>query len=147
LQISRNNFTQICELCNYLNCPARPAYRPTKGKIYDYSLNKVSGVDLASESKVIYLGCGHYRDINYVKNITIPEEFPLPDYEVNPTSELDMRSAVYWNPNIFTGADGTATFSFFTSDVTGEFEVVAQGLAESDLRPLMGTGGFNVVNR
>ena len=137
----------ICALCNYLNCPARPAYRPAKGKIYDYSLNKVSGVDLASENRVIYLGCGRYRDINYIKNITIPEEFPLPDYEVNPTTELDMRSTVYWNPNVYTDADGTATFSFFTSDVTGEFEVVAQGLVESDLRPLIGTGSFNVINQ
>ncbi|MFB2118929.1 hypothetical protein [Parapedobacter sp. 2B3] len=137
----------ICELCNYLNCPARPAYRPTKGRIYDYSLNKVSGIDLASENKVIYLGCGRYRDINYIKNITIPEEFPLPDYGTYPTTELDMRSTVYWNPNVYTDADGTATFSFFTSDVTGEFEIVVQGLVESTLRPLMGTGGFNVVNR
>ena len=94
---------------------------------------------------IIYLGCGRYRDINYIKNITIPEEFPLPDYEASPTTELDMRSTVYWNPNIFTDADGTATFSFFTSDVTGEFEIVAQGLVESTLRPLMGKGSFNVT--
>ncbi|RZF60235.1 hypothetical protein [Sphingobacterium corticibacterium] len=94
---------------------------------------------------VMYLGCGRYRDINYIRNITIPEEFPLLDYETYPTTELDMRSTVYWNPNIVTDRDGTATFSFFTSDVTGDFEIVAQGLDVNTLAPLVGTGHFKVI--
>ncbi|MFB2118931.1 hypothetical protein [Parapedobacter sp. 2B3] len=113
-----------------------------KGKTYTWGYNPYD-----EPKTIICLGCGRYRDINYIKNITIPEEFPLPDYETYPTAELDMRSTVYWNPNVYTDADGTAMFSFFTSDVTGEFEIVAQGLVESDLRPLIGTGSFNVTNR
>lgn len=113
-----------------------------KGKTYTWGYNPYD-----EPKTIICLGCGRYRDINYIKNITIPEEFPLPDYETYPTTELDMRSTVYWNSNVYTDADGTATFSFFTSDVTGEFEIVAQGLVESDLRPLIGTGGFNVINQ
>src|SRR5690606_23698703 len=50
---------------------------------------------------VMYLGCGRYRDIGYIRNITIPEEFPLPDYDTNPTTVVDMRSTVYWNPNVY----------------------------------------------
>lgn len=96
---------------------------------------------------ILYLGCGRYRDINYIKNITIPEVFRSPDYDNNPSNALDERSTVYWNPNVLTGADGTATFSFFTSDVTGDFEIVTQGLVESTLRPLMGTGRFKVANQ
>lgn len=137
----------ICSYCGCLNCNFRPTYRPRKGEMYVYAPDQQVPHSLKNYSIIVYLGCGHYRDINHVKNITIPDEFPLPDYESHHTSEQDMRSTVYWNPNIFTDADGTATFSFFTSDVTGEFEVVAQGLVESTLRPLMGTGGFNVVNR
>lgn len=115
--------------------------RLEKGKPHPF------GYTYSGEGKVIiYLGCGRYRDINYIRNITIPDDFPLPDYEAGPTAELDMRSTVYWNPNVYTDADGTATFSFFTSDVTGEFEIVAQGLVESTLRPLMGTGRFKVTN-
>ena len=111
-----------------------------KGRTYNW------GHASQNEGRIImYLGCGQYRDINYIKNITIPEEFQVPDYEAYPTTELNMRSTVYWNPNIFTDANGTATFSFFTSDVAGEFEIVAQGLAESTLRPLMGTAAFDVT--
>jgi hypothetical protein len=94
---------------------------------------------------ITYLGCGRYRDINYIRNITIPEEFPLLDYELYPSLVEDTRSTVYWNPNIVTDADGTATFSFFTSEITGEFTIIAQGLNINTLIPMMGKGTFNVT--
>ena len=135
----------ICAACGYLNCPYSPKYKPVKGKIYNYARGKIPAENKLFRSKVIYLGCGNYRDINYIKNITIPEEFPLPDYGTNPSEKEDVRSTIYWNPNIVTDANGTATFSFYTSDIQGEFEIMAQGLEVNTLKPLMGTGSFKVT--
>lgn len=43
----------------------------------------------------------------------------------------DRRYLVYWAPQVTTGADGTCTLEFYTSDVTGTFQVSVQGLATS----------------
>jgi len=93
---------------------------------------------------IMYLGCGRYRDIGYIRNITIPADFPLPDYGAAPSSVEDTRSTVYWNPNIVTDADGTATFSFYTSDTGGEYSISAQGIDIHSLTPVSGQGHFNV---
>jgi len=134
----------ICSACGFLNCPYKPAYKPVKGKIYDYSTGKIPDKKVLL-NKVIYLGCGNYRDLNYIKNITIPVEFPLPDYDNIPSAKEDTRSTIYWTPNIVTDTNGTATFSFFTSDIMGEFEIRVQGLEVNTFKPLMGTGSF-IVN-
>jgi len=121
---------------NVLNCSNHPTgTKPIRGKTYNYQPN----VD------VIYLGCGAVRNIAYIKNITIPEWFHLPDYETDPTLNEDNRSTIFWAPNLVTEADGTATFSFFTSDLTGEYKIIAQGLDVNTLNPLKGTGTFKVV--
>lgn len=94
---------------------------------------------------IMYLGCGRYRDIGYIRNITVPAEFPLPDYGVSPTKVEDTRSTVYWDPNIVTGADGTATFSFYTSDTVGGYTITVQGINAYTLAPVSGEGGFKVI--
>jgi hypothetical protein len=92
-----------------------------------------------------YLGCTKFTYIHDMKNITLPEEFFLPDYDIDPSSKEDTRSTVYWNPNILTDENGNATFSFFTSDIQGEFEIMVQGLEVNTFRPLMGSGTFKVT--
>jgi hypothetical protein len=134
----------ICGACGSLNCPKRPESKPIKGKIYHYRMPEFFGYNKTASYKVIYLGCGNYRDVSYIKNITNPEEFYLPDYDSVPHPNEDIRSTIYWNPNLVTDANGTATFSFFTSDIMGEFEIIAQGLEVNTFKPLMGTGGFTV---
>ena len=122
------------------NCQTHPkGTKPIKGKVYN--TKNARGLP----ELITYLGCGNYRNINYIKNITLPEEFPLPDYGTNPSEKEDVRSTIYWNPNIVTDANGTATFSFYTSDIQGEFEIMAQGLEVNTLKPLMGTGSFKVT--
>ena len=92
----------------------------------------------------MYLGCGYYRNVDYIKNITIPDVFQLPDYDYQKTELEDYRSTIFWDPNITTDEKGIAVFSFFTSDITGRFEVSAQGIDMNTLRPLAGTGTFTV---
>ena len=122
------------------NCTMHPNNRLIKGMIYAYGYTTNGTPRVAT-----YLGCTKFRYIHDMKNITIPEEFPLPDYGTNPSEKEDVRSTIYWNPNIVTNANGTATFSFYTSDIQGEFEIMAQGLEVNTLKPLMGTGSFKVT--
>ena len=40
----------------------------------------------------------------------------------------DLRSTVYWNPDIITDENGKASVEFFNADGSGNYRVVAQGL-------------------
>ncbi len=57
-------------------------------------------------------------------------EFYSPNYD-NPktdTQMADLRSTIYWNPNIITDEKGKATINFFNADGTGDYKVIAEGL-------------------
>ncbi|MDB5030387.1 TonB-dependent receptor plug domain-containing protein [Mucilaginibacter sp.] len=57
-------------------------------------------------------------------------QFYAPDYD-NPATNKDMadlRSTIYWKPNIVTDENGKASFEFFNADGTGKYHVVAEGL-------------------
>jgi hypothetical protein len=43
----------------------------------------------------------------------------------------DLRSSLYWNPNLVFDENGEATFTFYTSDVTGEYHLQIEGLTVS----------------
>ncbi len=58
------------------------------------------------------------------------KEFYSPKYD-NPkanTQIADLRSTVYWNPNIITDKDGKATFEYFNADTKGTYKVVVEGI-------------------
>lgn len=40
----------------------------------------------------------------------------------------DLRSTIYWNPEIQTGKDGKASFDFFNADGTGTYKVTIEGI-------------------
>ena len=41
---------------------------------------------------------------------------------------LDLRSGIYWKPDVLTGADGTATFDYFNADTKGTYRVIIEGI-------------------
>ncbi len=43
----------------------------------------------------------------------------------------DMRSTIYWNPNIITDKDGKATFEYFNADAKGTYRVVVEGIDDN----------------
>jgi alpha-2-macroglobulin-like protein len=54
--------------------------------------------------------------------------FPVPDYQAGYDGpRTDFRETIFWAPDVRTGADGTATVSFPTSDAITSFKVVAEG--------------------
>lgn len=61
---------------------------------------------------------------------TYAREFYVPNYEVQKDSpKADFRSTLFWKPDIITGDDGKAEFSFYASDEPGQYRVTLEGIA------------------
>jgi hypothetical protein len=43
----------------------------------------------------------------------------------------DLRSTIYWNPNIITDKDGNASFEYFNNDTKGNYRVVVEGIDDN----------------
>ncbi|HKC35259.1 MAG TPA: hypothetical protein VKB95_04320, partial [Chitinophagaceae bacterium] len=73
-------------------------------------------------------------------------EFYSPVYENDEqfSSHMpDFRNVLYWSPNIYTDAQGSAEINFFTSDLKGRYVVVLQGI-NTDGRVGVKTVSFEV---
>ena len=58
----------------------------------------------------------------------LPKAFYSPKYKADAVPDMtDIRSTIYWEPNIVTGKDGKATVSFYTADNAGTYTVQVEG--------------------
>ena len=67
------------------------------------------------------------------EGMQLQREFYSPTYETEQQQKSrmpDFRNVLYWSPNVNTDAQGKANFSFYTSDKTGKYRVVFQGLTK-----------------
>ncbi|WP_144912500.1 carboxypeptidase regulatory-like domain-containing protein [Mucilaginibacter frigoritolerans] len=57
-------------------------------------------------------------------------EFYSPKYDDPKTNSKipDLRSTIYWKPNIITDKEGNASFEFFNADTKGNYRVVVEGI-------------------
>ena len=65
------------------------------------------------------------------EGLELQREFysPVYDTEAAAASRMpDFRNVLYWTPNLTTGKDGKSSLSFYTSDETGKYIGVIQGL-------------------
>ncbi len=67
---------------------------------------------------IVYAPKGYYNS----------RSFYSPKYEVNPDSKPDLRTTVYWNPNIVSGTEGNGKFDYFNTDVQGTYRMVIEGI-------------------
>lgn len=73
--------------------------------------------------------------LNY-EGLQLQQEFYSPQYANQSTTQNrlpDFRSLLYWNPSITIDADGKKTIEFYTSDLTGKYQVVIEGISSSGL--------------
>ncbi|MGD0756367.1 MAG: carboxypeptidase-like regulatory domain-containing protein [Bacteroidales bacterium] len=69
--------------------------------------------------------------------------FYTPKYNI-PQSEYnkpDLRTTIYWDPNVVTDKDGNATISFFNADSKAIIKVDIEGIVEPGI-PLVGRSSF-----
>ncbi|MDR3366050.1 MAG: TonB-dependent receptor plug domain-containing protein [Prevotellaceae bacterium] len=60
-----------------------------------------------------------------------PKEFYAPRYETNlqkNNNTPDLRTTVYWNPNVMTSAEGKAEVDFYAADLPKSYAVVVEGV-------------------
>jgi hypothetical protein len=64
------------------------------------------------------------------KGLSRSKEFYAPKYDDPKTNKAvaDLRTTIYWNPNLITDAAGKTSFSFFNADSKGTYRVVIEGI-------------------
>jgi uncharacterized protein YfaS (alpha-2-macroglobulin family) len=57
-------------------------------------------------------------------------EFYSPKYDhINEvTKQRDLRSTIYWKPELQTDKDGNASFDFYNADGKGTYKVIVEGI-------------------
>ncbi|WP_294822266.1 TonB-dependent receptor plug domain-containing protein [uncultured Flavobacterium sp.] len=74
----------------------------------------------------------HYTYSNIARNnaqkLSTPASFYMPVYATTETTQkTDFRNCIYWNATIQTDANGHAQFSYYNSDDTTTFSILAEG--------------------
>ena len=64
------------------------------------------------------------------KGYAAEKQFYLPKYigPLNTLQRRDIRSTIYWNPNVNTDKDGNASLEYFNGDEKGTYRVVVEGI-------------------
>lgn len=63
------------------------------------------------------------------RGFSISREFYSPKYDAASTSSrADLRTTVYWNPQVVADKDGKAKFEFYNADEPGTYRVVIEGV-------------------
>ncbi|MGZ3946455.1 MAG: TonB-dependent receptor plug domain-containing protein, partial [Mucilaginibacter sp.] len=55
---------------------------------------------------------------------------PKYDASIPPDNGTDLRSTIYWQPELTTDKDGNASFGFYNADGKGSYRVVVEGIDE-----------------
>jgi len=111
---------------NILNCRNHPGHpsntQPVKGMMY-----QIDG------SRSMYMGCSIPDEgiFTLVKPIHMHKEFYHNDYK--DPNEPAFFSTIYWNYGILLSTKKETELSFHTSDVTGKFKVIVQGISNKDV--------------
>ena len=59
-------------------------------------------------------------------------DFYSPKYDVTVNKQAaDLRTTIYWNPDIATDTDGNACLEYFNADTKGTYRVVIEGIDEN----------------
>jgi hypothetical protein len=74
---------------------------------------------------------------------TSSKQFYSPKYSIKkPAGLTDLRSTIYWEPDLITDASGKASVSFYSSDRSGTYSVIVEG---SDLNGGIGRETGKIV--
>jgi len=63
----------------------------------------------------------------------LPIEFYSPKYDTQEKiadSKPDVRTTIYWNPNVITDKEGNATLDFYSADDPGNYSVIIEGVSD-----------------
>ena len=55
---------------------------------------------------------------------------PKYDHPIPNSERADLRTTIFWKPNLVTGKDGSASFDFYNADGPASYRVVVEGIDE-----------------
>ena len=75
------------------------------------------------------------KSLSVIQGFKIARRFNAPDYAVKDVAhgDFDVRSTIYWNPNLGTDNDGKAEFSFYNSDKRNKIKCIFMGVSNTGL--------------
>lgn len=125
----------VC-LYNILNCTNHMnyGYQPVVGASY---ITRQFGS--STTSRIVYTGC---QDLDLqakkeylfsMEGIYSAKEFYATDLSKADLSDPQYLSTLYWNYSLLTDKNGEATFHFSTSDISGKFKIIVQGVTSANL--------------
>jgi hypothetical protein len=97
-------------------------FSTTEGALYVYTKN-------GNEKKAVVKGIPAV----YIKGYTIQKEFNIPDYTDNHIRiQPDLRSTLYWNPNLQLDKDNTTfKINFYNNDISKKILLKIEGINAS----------------
>jgi TonB-dependent SusC/RagA subfamily outer membrane receptor len=71
--------------------------------------------------------------------------FYSPKYDTTPpdNNKPDLRSTIYWEPNLVTDSAGNASVSFYNADNSAPIKITIEGISDSGT-PITGNSSYNV---
>jgi hypothetical protein len=119
--------TSEVKMIDILKDPSQTALFGGKGANGVICIYLKRGNEIVNEPVVLGRNQTEITPLGY----TMPAEFYVPKYQVeaNRQSTLpDLRSTIFWKPDLKTNAQGEADLFFFTADGAGTYSVVAEGM-------------------
>jgi len=75
---------------------------------------------------------GSHQKLITFMGYTPPVEFYQPKYFISSVKEStkpDLRSTIYWKPNLITDENGQAQIRFYTADLAGTYTLILEGIS------------------
>lgn len=127
-------------VCKYgfLNCPQHGGdpqnVAAVNGKTYKY-FDGISADGSEIFHSVFYQSCNppKYGYTKSIDGIKIPAAFYPVNYEKESSAVPEYVSTIYWNHLYKISPDGSIPIQFCTSDITGDFKIVVQGVTGNDV--------------
>jgi hypothetical protein len=70
------------------------------------------------------------------EGLQLQREFYSPSYETSKLRDSrlpDQRQLLFWAPEVITDSDGKKHIEFYSSDITGDYEVVVEGMTDQGI--------------
>jgi TonB-dependent SusC/RagA subfamily outer membrane receptor len=118
------------KLVDILKDPGQTAIYGSKGSNGVICVYLKRGEDRSKEPIVL----GRHQTEIFPLGYSLPAEFYVPKYQVEDNKQNpmpDLRSTIYWKPNVKSSASGEADLFFFTADATGTYTITAEGVTPS----------------
>ncbi len=113
----------VCQF-NILNCPNHvfAAHTlPVVGRMYTLNGRMIT-----------YQGCAEEKDsMRMISGIFLSKQFSGSDYSLLNPTEPEYMSTIFWKHLTQVDTKKPTTLSFYTSDITGKYKIVVQGITDN----------------